>query len=455
MLVSIYCLVVLNMVTFIVLFFMLMNKTNYVYRYKFEVKYVLTSIALLFIITRALSFETISLEEILRMFLALYLICKIFYKINTRKSIIISGIYSLIYIFVESSIFWFLQVSLNRLDYLLEITLVINFIIFFVSIYFFDILQNIYKNKKYYLYIILTTTINLLIIAFINKSHTDLGNLYDMALKNNVHFYDVSDMLILSVIIKETFPYLLFIVNIILISIFSNSIKLEKEKAKAEFVNEKLDMQYKYYLMVKESQEKMKRVYHDMNNHMENIKSLKNSSEDVNKYINNIEDEVKGTKNIYNTGNVLLDIIFHEKSKACMENNIDFNVGIDFSKCEFIEMIDISSIFSNLIDNAIEACNKIDDNNIEKYITIKSTFIKGYYVVICENSKINKVMIKNNKIFTSKKNKFLHGIGLESIKFSIKKYNGELKIKDNESKFIATIHIPVEEKFNRNIRLTC
>ncbi|HBG0085684.1 TPA: GHKL domain-containing protein, partial [Clostridioides difficile] len=133
--------------------------------------------------------------------------------------------------------------------------------------------------------------------------------------------------------------------------------------------------------MVKESQEKMRQVYHDMNNHMKNIKSLKNSSEDVNKYINSIEDEVKNTKNIYNTGNVLLDIILYEKSRLCMENNIDFNVGIDFSKCEFIEMIDVSSIFSNLIDNAIEACSNIDDNNIEKYITIKSTFIKGYYII--------------------------------------------------------------------------
>ncbi|MDK2585367.1 GHKL domain-containing protein [Romboutsia sedimentorum] len=444
MLVDVYYLAVLNMAMFIGLFFMLMNKTDYVYEYKFEVKYVLTSIGLFFIIIRALRFGTISLEEILRMFLALYLICEIFYKINTRKSVIILGIYSLIYIFVESSIFWLLQVSRNRVGYIFEITLIINFIIFFVSISFFYTFQNIYKNKKYYLYIILTTIINLLIVALINKSHTDLGNLYDMALENNVHFYDVSDMLVFSVIVKKIFPCILFIVNIILISIFTNSIKSEKDKAKVEFVNEKLDMQYKYYLMVKESQEKMKQVYHDMNNHMSNIKSLKNSSEDVDKYIDNIEDEIKSTKNIYNTGNVLLDIIFHEKSKACMENNIDFKIGIDFSKCEFVEMIDISSIFSNLIDNAIEACNKIDDNNIEKYITLKSTFIKGHYVIICENSKSNKIVLKNNKIFTSKKDKFFHGIGIESIKSSIKKYDGELKIKDSKYKFISTIYIPVE-----------
>ncbi|WP_227451059.1 ATP-binding protein [Clostridioides sp. ES-S-0108-01] len=263
-------------------------------------------------------------------------------------------------------------------------------------------------------------------------------------IKNNIEYNNIIYTVKVSSFIKYVFPYILSVINIILIFIFVKSVKSEKEKVKMELVNEKLDMQYKYYLMVKESQEKMKRIYHDMNNHMENIKLLKNSSEEVNKYINNIENEVKSTKNIYNTGNVLLDIILYEKSKICIENNIDFNVGIDFSQCDFIEMIDISSIFSNLIENAIEACNKIDDNNIEKYILIKSTFIKGYYVVRFENSKINKVIIKSNKIFTSKKDKFFHGIGLESIKSSIKKYNGELKIRDSEHKFIVTVHIPFE-----------
>ncbi|GAA0714301.1 ATP-binding protein [Paraclostridium ghonii] len=444
MLVSSYILAVINIGIFITLFFILMDKKGYVHRYEFDIQCILTSIGLLIMIKSGLSFGVVSLQEILRMFLIMYLICKFFYRIDSRKSITISAIYSLIYILVGCSIYWVVQISTIKIDYILEITLIINFFVFFMSITFFNRLQDIYKKNKYYLYIILTTTINLLVIVFINKSYTDVNNLYGMVVKNNIDFSYVTDMLIFSQTIKETFPYLLVIVNILLISIFLNSIKVEKEKVKIEFVNEKLDIQYKYYLMVKESQEKMRQVYHDMNNHMENIKSLKNSSEDVNKYINNIEDKVNESKNIYNTGNVILDIIFHEKSKVCMESNIDFNVGINFSKCDFIEMIDISSIFSNLVDNAIEACNKIDDNNIKKYINIKGTFIKGYYAVRCENSKINKVIIKHGKVFTSKKDKFLHGIGIDSIKSSIKKYNGELKIKDSESKFIATIHMPIE-----------
>lgn len=436
---------IINMLMFMFCFFMLMNKISYAYKDKINIKSPSILLLVIWFVVRGIPFGFVALQILISIVLILVLICKVIYKIDIIKSIIYSVMYSLIYILIECSIYWFLLITFKYMGYYIYIlNLGINFLIIFLCIYFLDKLEEFYKNNKYYLYICLTIIVNIFIIVLLNMSTSKISDLYSIVIKNNIEYNNIVYTVKISSFMEYVFPYILSITNIILIFIFINSVKSEKEKAKKELANEKLDMQYKYFLIVKESQEKMKRIYHDMNNHMENIKSLKNSSEDVNKYINNIEDEVKETKNIYNTGNVLLDIIFYEKSKACMENNIDFKVGIDFSKCEFIEMIDISSIFSNLIDNAIEACKKIDDNNIEKYITIKSTFIKGYYVLRCENSKINKVIIKNNKIFTSKKDKFFHGIGLESIKSSIKKYNGELKIKDNKYKFIATIYIPVE-----------
>ena len=57
---------------------------------------------------------------------------------------------------------------------------------------------------------------------------------------------------------------------------------------------------------------------------------------------------------------------------------------------------------------------------------------------------MNKVILKNNKIFTTKRDKFFHGLGLENIKSSVKKYDGELKIKNDDYKFIASIYIPIE-----------
>ncbi|MCU9812427.1 MULTISPECIES: sensor histidine kinase [Paraclostridium] len=434
-----------NMFIFIFCFFMLMNKIGYVYNCKINLKSIVILLLAIWSVVMGMPFGVVSLQPLISTVLILTLICKCVYNINIKKSIINSLTYSLVYILIECSIYWFLFMTFSYIgNYIYALNLGINFLIVFTGIYFLDKIQKLYNYNKYLLYISLTITVNIFILVILNVLISASNDLYRIVINNNIEYNNILYMSKISSFIEYVFPYILGITNIILIFIVANSIKSEKEKAKLELVNEKLDMQYKYYLMVKESQEKMKQVYHDMNNHIENIKSLKNSSEDVNEYINNIEDEVKNNKNIYNTGNALLDIILYEKSKDCIKNNIDFNVGIDFSKCEFIDMIDISSIFSNLIDNAIEACNKIDDNNIEKYITIKGTFIKSYYVVRCENSKTNKVIIKNNKILTSKKDKFLHGIGLDSIKSSIKKYNGELKIKNSEFKFITSIHIPFE-----------
>ena len=434
-----------NMFIFIFCFFMLMNKIGYVYNCKINLKSIVILLLAIWSVVMGMPFGVVSLQPLISTVLILTLICKCVYNINIKKSIINSLTYSLVYILIECSIYWFLFMTFSYIgNYIYALNLGINFLIVFTGIYFLDKIQKLYNYNKYLLYISLTITVNIFILVLLNVLISASNDLYRIVINNNIEYNNILYMSKISSFIEYVFPYILGITNIILIFIVANSIKSEKEKVKLELVNEKLDMQYKYYLMVKESQEKMKQVYHDMNNHMENIRSLKNSSEDVNEYIDNIEDEVKNNKNIYNTGNALLDIILYEKSKDCIKNNIYFNVGIDFSKCEFIDMIDISSIFSNLIDNAIEACNKIDDNNIEKYITIKGTFIKSYYVVRCENSKTNKVIIKNNKILTSKKDKFLHGIGLDSIKSSIKKYNGELKIKNSEFKFITSIHIPFE-----------
>ncbi|MFR4767588.1 MAG: GHKL domain-containing protein [Paraclostridium sordellii] len=58
--------------------------------------------------------------------------------------------------------------------------------------------------------------------------------------------------------------------------------------------------------------------------------------------------------------------------------------------------------------------------------------------------RIKKIHIKNKKIITSKKDKFLHGLGLRSIKSSLNKYNGDLEILDEENKFIINIYIPLD-----------
>jgi sensor histidine kinase regulating citrate/malate metabolism len=140
---------------------------------------------------------------------------------------------------------------------------------------------------------------------------------------------------------------------------------------------------------------------------------------------------------------MILDIILNDKKNICQSKGIDLFADINFKECDFIDVADVCSIFSNMIDNAIEACEKIENNNIVKKIKIKGTIVKKLYVIKCENTKTNKVELKNGLAITDKKDKFLHGVGISSMKTSIETYNGNLEVNDLENKFLVNICIPL------------
>ncbi|MBO3446247.1 GHKL domain-containing protein [Clostridium sp. CCUG 7971] len=96
-----------------------------------------------------------------------------------------------------------------------------------------------------------------------------------------------------------------------------------------------------------------------------------------------------------------------------------------------------------MLDNAIEACNKINNTYIERKIKLRGTVVNKFFVIKCENTKVNNINFKNNKFITDKKDLFLHGIGISSIKNSVEKYDGNVEIDVFENKFIMTIYIPL------------
>lgn len=232
--------------------------------------------------------------------------------------------------------------------------------------------------------------------------------------------------------------------NISLVGIIGRIIKDNKIRAEYEITKEKMNIQYKYYLNLQESQEKIKKLYHDMNNHIICIQNIYGKHELSNKYIEDINNQIKDCRSIFDTKSIILDVILNEKKSICDKNDINFLVDINFSKCGFIEITDICSIFSNMIDNAIEACNKIKDSNIGKEIKLRGTIINSFFVIKCENTKVNNINLRNNKLITDKEDSFLHGIGVNSVKSSVEKYNGNVEISSDENSFTMIIYIPIK-----------
>lgn len=357
------------------------------------------------------------------------------YKIGKTKCFLINILYWLILIGIDAIGISIITItnSLGEASVLLENNLVrLELIIFAKSILMLiiPILKlhklNLELNIKESVYITIPIIANMVSIVAI------FGFIFK---DSSIEFKESLTVLAISIILALS--------NLSLILIMIRIIKDNKLRAENEIVKEKMDMQYQYYLTIKNSQEKVRKLYHDINNHIACIKNISEEQKNVDMYVDEINRELKSYQTVFDTGNMILDVILNEKKSICDKEDIEFISDVKLINCEFIDMIDVCSIFSNILDNAIEACLKIDDENIHRFIKIRSSIVKKFIVIKCKNSKNNDILLKNGEILTDKKDTFRHGIGLNSIKNSVKKYDGNVKIDIEEESFSITIYMPL------------
>lgn len=141
-----YALGITNMAIFIICFFTLMNKIGYTCKCKSKTKLILISIIVIAQIIGRMPFGTVALF-ILIIILSLFLICKTIYQMDIKKSITNSVIYTLVYLLIECSIYCFLNLSSNHEGLYIFKLNIIDFIVIFTVIYFFDKLQKFYNNS--------------------------------------------------------------------------------------------------------------------------------------------------------------------------------------------------------------------------------------------------------------------------------------------------------------------
>lgn len=130
-----------------------------------------------------------------------------------------------------------------------------------------------------------------------------------------------------------------------------------------------------------------------------------------------------------------MNILLTDKEMLMKDKGISLDIKIDNVSLDFIEPIDVTTIFGNLLDNAIEAAEKVEG---DRYIYIKIGSRHQMIVIRIENS-CNIVRWKNDMPI-SKKGKN-GGIGLLNVKSSIEKYDGNLNLKQENQRFIAELFL--------------
>ncbi|EEA86106.1 sensor histidine kinase [Peptacetobacter hiranonis] len=299
------------------------------------------------------------------------------------------------------------------------------FLVCILIIIFIKIINKILKNKIY-----------------VYASYIILVNSVFIMLKILVRFAEMHGPFQIEqyLIIMEVVPQLAIIAITVTIYIVIEMKKENEERIKEKQAYNRLETKNDYYEKVEESQNQIRRLYHDMNNHLYNIQMMNKSSEDTSDYIVSLQNELKEARKTRVSGNSLFDIIVDEKMNICKNKGIEFDIDVDSKNTGFIKNMDMSSILANILDNAIEACDKMTSN--KKYIKLTSMWADDMFVIICENSKENEVKKIGDRFITDKLNKSEHGIGIKSVEKSVKNYDGNMMIFCDDNLFKVKIMIP-------------
>lgn len=183
--------------------------------------------------------------------------------------------------------------------------------------------------------------------------------------------------------------------------------------------------------------------YHEYQNDLIAIKNylLENHSDMALDYINKLPYSGMLSAPTVRTGNEVVDAILNQK--YCLAKSRDIHILPVLSNLADLKMDDrdLVAIISNLLDNAIEACELVEQ---DKVIQLKIVKEDSNLIIAVKNPTAEPVSVVNGNIASHKRDKHLHGFGLRAIKRALDKYGSSYAIKTEGLHFIFSAVIPLE-----------
>lgn len=153
---------------------------------------------------------------------------------------------------------------------------------------------------------------------------------------------------------------------------------------------------------------------------------VEEAQEQIFKYTN----KLKGMEQKVWTSFPFLDFIINYKKKEMDEKGIIFKLEVDLYNVPFGEA-ELGIVLGNLLDNAIEAAYQCELQKRSIYLKIGN--LNHMFLLTLKNSSTKIPKIKDGKLLTTKRDYYAHGLGVESVKRIVKKYNGNISFQyDNE-----------------------
>lgn len=193
-----------------------------------------------------------------------------------------------------------------------------------------------------------------------------------------------------------------------------------------------------YYKEIDANDQEMRKIKHDFKNQLIVLCDLmENDAETARESLHDILDEVIHVDDTVYTNNRALNAICNVKFSHAMKLGIDVKCEISLPDEIGIDYGEMGILYGNLLDNAIEACERI--NGDDKSIFLDTYIINGNrLVIILKNTKPDGI---NKRLLTTKPDKVNHGFGIKSVKKIVNKYSGMYHVMEENSMFTTTIEL--------------
>lgn len=241
----------------------------------------------------------------------------------------------------------------------------------------------------------------------------------------------------ITLVILATF----LIFNIYVTYIIKKVADLYKYKYDTELITRQSNMQLEHYMEMEHTYQEARHIIHDMKQHLTVMEDLNNS--ESSEYSTTLENRLESLFGGFQCSNRILSIIIGRKYKIAESKGIQVRMDVEDIELGFMEDLDITGIFANLWDNAIEACERME---IEKRkILFMMNKVNGFIIINMENSydRSEYIEMLTNSLSTTKENHM--GVGLSAIKNTVEKYDGLLNVIPNERKFVVEITMPTSK----------
>lgn len=238
------------------------------------------------------------------------------------------------------------------------------------------------------------------------------------------------------------FMMICFYASIIFINYFAMMRK--EEKHKVDFLEIRYKLLSENYHSLNEIYKSNAKLYYDLNNHLNLLYQLLQDGnvEEAKGYIKEIANPILVLSKKEWTGIDVVDAVINSKIQEMNERKITMDINVEIPGNTTILSNDLCTVLSNLLDNAIEAVDKLERNR-----SIRLTMRRANFFLFI---RVWNPCSKNRKFgtfpATTKKDAALHGWGLRSVDDVVKRYKGTIECANDNHEFVVNIMLPFDGK---------